>query len=78
MSTQNGSGQGPEVQITPEHLQELFRRLPSAVEVMRMILLEAENAALKSRVEALENSPGTVTATAVTATTATGTVEAYE
>ena len=50
-----------EVPITNEMLQELFRRLPAANEVMRMILLETENAALKARVDALENPPEAVT-----------------
>ena len=59
MSSQHGA---TEVQITTDHLQELFRRLPAANEVMRMILLETENAALKARVEALENPPETITA----------------
>ena len=58
MTTPNGAS---EVQITTEHLQELFRRLPAANEVMRTILLESENAALKARVEALENQPAAVT-----------------
>jgi len=47
-----------EIQITNEHLQELFRRLPAAGEIMRMILLEAENNALKQRLAALESTPG--------------------
>lgn len=46
-----------DVQITTEHLQELFRRLPAASEVMRTILLESENSALKQRLEALEATP---------------------
>ena len=59
MANQNGAT--TEVQITTEHLQELFRRLPAAGEVMRMILLETENAALKARVEALETPSETTT-----------------
>ena len=54
MTNQNGAA---EVQITTEHLQELFRRLPAASEVMRMILLESENNALKRRLEVLEAAP---------------------
>ena len=49
---QNGA---TEVQITNEHLQELFRRMPAAGEVMRTILLESENKALKQRLAALES-----------------------
>ena len=52
-----------EQQITNEHLQELFRRLPAAADIMRMILLEAENTALKARLEALETPDVTTTAT---------------
>ena len=52
----NANGATTEIQITTEHLQELFRRLPAASEVMRMILLEAENAALKQRIESLEST----------------------
>jgi hypothetical protein len=55
MTSNNGAA---EVQITTEHLQELFRRLPAASEMMRMILLESENADLKARVEALEAPSG--------------------
>jgi len=55
MPSNNGAA---EVQITTEHLQELFRRLPAASEVMRTILLESENSALKRRLEALEATPG--------------------
>tara|TARA_Y100000310_G_scaffold230865_2_gene233414 strand:- start:2467 stop:2679 length:213 start_codon:yes stop_codon:yes gene_type:complete len=58
----NQNGPTTEITITNEHLQELFRRLPAANEVMRMILLETENVALKARVEALENPPETITA----------------
>ena len=54
MTNQNGAA---EVQITNEMLQELFRRMPAAGEVMRMILLEAENNALKQRLAALESKP---------------------
>ena len=60
MTNQNGAG---EVQITAEHLQELFRRLPAANEVMRTILLESENSALKRRLEALEGTPEPVATT---------------
>lgn len=55
MNNQNGAG--VEVQINNEHLNELFRRLPAAAEVMRTILLEWENALLKQRLEALERTP---------------------
>ena len=44
------------VEITNEHLQELFRRMPAAGEVMRTILLESENKALKQRLAALEST----------------------
>jgi len=54
MTNRNGA---TEVQITNEMLQELFRRLPSAGEVMRTIMLESENAALKARLAALESTP---------------------
>ena len=54
MTNQNGDA---EIQITNEHLQELFRRMPSAGEVMRTIMLESENAALKARLAALESTP---------------------
>jgi len=52
--TQNGAA--TEVQITNEHLQELFRRMPAAGEVMRTILLESENLALKQRLRALAST----------------------
>jgi hypothetical protein len=52
--TQNGAA--TEVQITNEHLQELFRRMPAAGEVMRTILLESENLALKERLRALAST----------------------
>jgi len=48
-------------QITNEHLQELFRRFPASADVMRMILLEAENTALKARLAALETPDVTTT-----------------
>lgn len=51
---QNGA---TETQITNEHLQELFRRMPAAAEAMRTILLEYENNALKQRLAALESTP---------------------
>ena len=54
MTNQNGA---TEIQITNEHLQELFRRMPAAGEVMRTILLESENNALKQRLAALESKP---------------------
>ena len=54
MMNQNGA---TETQITNEHLQELFRRMPAAGEVMRTILLESENNALKQRLAALESKP---------------------
>ena len=46
MTSTNGQAENS-VEITTAHLQELFRRLPAAAEVMRMIMLEAENASLK-------------------------------
>lgn len=49
---QNGAA---EIPITNEMLQELFRRIPAASEVMRTILLESENSALKQRLAALES-----------------------
>jgi len=51
----NQSG-AAEVQITNEMLQELFRRMPAAGEVMRFILLESENKLLKQRLGALEGT----------------------
>lgn len=54
MTSTNGQAENS-VEITTAHLQELFRRLPAAAEVMRMIMLEAENASLKARIEALED-----------------------
>lgn len=54
MTSKNGETENS-VEITTAHLQELFRRLPAAAEVMRMIMLEAENASLKARIEALED-----------------------
>ena len=53
MTSTNGQAENS-VEITTAHLQALFRRLPAA-EVMRMIMLEAENASLKARIEALED-----------------------
>ena len=53
MTNQNGATE--QVQITNEMLSELFRRLPAAGEVMRMIMLEAENNGLKERLAALES-----------------------
>ena len=51
---QNGAA---EIPITNEMLQELFRRIPAASEVMRTILLESENNALRARLAALESKP---------------------
>jgi hypothetical protein len=56
VTNQNGTTE-QQVQITNEMLGELFRRLPAAGEVMRMIMLESENNALKARLEALESKP---------------------
>lgn len=56
MTNQNGATE-QQVQITNEMLSELFRRLPAAGEVMRMIMLEAENNGLKERLAALEAKP---------------------
>jgi hypothetical protein len=53
----NQNGATEQVQITNEMLGELFRRLPAAGEVMRMIMLEAENNGLKERLAALEAKP---------------------
>ena len=54
---QNGTAKAESLEITNEHLQELFRRLPAAGEVMRTILLESENATLRERLAALEAVP---------------------
>ena len=43
------------LEITTEHLKELFRRLPSALGVLEIILLEGENARLRAQVEAMSN-----------------------
>jgi|TARA_R100000306_G_C4313300_1_gene111337 hypothetical protein len=50
MPGQNGTDP---MAITPEHIQELFRRLPAAADQMRMILLEDENRKLTEEVERL-------------------------
>jgi len=52
----NQNGTGPTVEITNLHLQELWRRMPSAAEQMRIILLEYENIALKKQLEGLTAS----------------------
>ena len=69
--TTNGA---TEMQITNEHLQELFRRMPAAAEVMRFILLEAENNRLKQRLGALEAASGPDVTTAP-GTSSPGTTE---
>lgn len=49
----NANGNAPQVEITTEMLHELFRRMPAAGEMLRVIMLESENAALRGRLEAL-------------------------